>query len=216
MKTLIASALIICFVSIGAQAQIPSWKETFKQKKTQREYLAKQIVLLRLYLGYVRDGYNLVSRGWTTIEHIRNGEVNLHRDFFSSLKNVNPHIANSAKVIDVAAFQVFIVKELRATYNYCRTSAQFTPKEILYVYNVYQNMLFLTDANLSELIRITTSGEAEMSDQARIKGIDALYTDSLDKVAFTKEFSNDSRILAAARRHEAAQNAQLTNQYGLN
>lgn len=217
MKQLIIAVLFIsiCF-PLDLPAQVPSWKETFKQKKTQREYLAKQVALLQVYLGYVRNGYNIVSRGWTTIEHIRNGELNLHRDFFSSLKNVKPAIANSVKVIDIAAFQVFIVRELRATYNYCKRSPRFTPKEVLYVYNVYHNMLFLTDANLSELLRITTSGQADMNDQQRLSAIDALYTDSLDKVAFVKAFSNDSRVLAAMREHESIQNSMVASQYGLN
>lgn len=207
--------ILVAVVFTTGQAQSTLWKETFKQKKTQREYLAKQIALLQVYLGYVKDGYNIVSRGWTTVEHIRNGEVSLHRDFFSSLKKVNPHIANSVKVVDIIAFQTFIINELRRTWTYCRNNEQFTPKEVLYVYNVYHNMIFLSDANISELIRITSSGEAEMNDAARIQNIDALYKDSLDKMEFVQSFSNDTRLLGALRQQESSQNNMIGKQYGI-
>lgn len=213
-KTIITLILISAFFTTG-YAQSTLWKETFKQKKTQREYLAKQIALLQVYLGYVKDGYNIVSRGWTTVEHIRNGEVNLHRDFFSSLKNVNPHIANSVKVVDIIAFQTFIVNELRRTWAYCRSNEQFTAKEVLYVYNVYHNMIFLSDANISELIRITTSGESLMNDAARIQNIDALYEDSLDKIGFVRSFSSDTRLLGTLRQRESSQNRVIGKQYGI-
>ncbi len=214
MKT-ITILFISVVIGIGSYAQSPIWKETFRQKKTQREYLAKQIALLQLYLGYVKQGYEIVSKGWTTVENIRNGEVSLHRDFFSSLKNVNPHVTSSVKVIDIIAFQTFIVNELRRTWAWCRSNQQFTAKEVLYVYNVYHNMVMLTDANVSELIQITTSGNSEMNDADRVKKVDALYTDSLDKVAFVRSFSNDARMLGALRQHESYQNASMTKLYGI-
>ena len=202
-----------------ASAQATLWKETFQQKKTQKEYLLVQIANLQVYIGYVKQGYNIVNRGLTTIENIKNGDFNLHRDFFSSLKNVNPHITNSVKVADIIAFQVFLIKEMKKTYEFCRDNNDFTTQEIRHVYEVYHNMILLTDANLSELMRILnkkqsrTPIETEMQDGERIKSIDKLYDECHDQLSFVRAFGQDARLVGALRQHERYQIDVVGKQY---
>jgi hypothetical protein len=62
--------------------------------------------LSRLCKGRLRDS----GKGIRTIHNIREGDFNLHDGFFSSLKNVNPVIRRYAKVADIAAFQVRILR----------------------------------------------------------------------------------------------------------
>src|SRR5688572_15796366 len=134
--------VILIFLCLGEiQAQTPKLKEWIKQKKTQKEYLMSQIALFQLYLGYLKKGYDIANKGLNTIENIKNGDFNLHRDFFSSLKNVNPSIANSAKVADIIAFQLYIIQNLKRVNSFCQSSRQFTADEIYYVTKVYRNML---------------------------------------------------------------------------
>src|SRR3954469_10258998 len=109
MKTIL---LVIATVLLFQSADAQTWDEWFKQKKTQKKYLVQQIAALRVYLDYLKKGYAVVHNGLNTIEHIKNGNFNLDRDFFSSLKNVNPAIKNTAKVADIIAFQIFISREL--------------------------------------------------------------------------------------------------------
>lgn len=205
-------SLLFCLVSLDTQAQ--TWNEWFKQKETQREYLAKQIVLLRVYLGYLKRGYEIADKGLTTIHNIKNGDFNLHRDFFGSLKNVNPHIRNSAKVADIMAFQIYIIQNLKRVNNFCKTNEHFTPEEIRYVAAVYTNMLFLTDASISELLTIIRSNETEMKDDERLMRIDKLYDDMLDKHAFVKSFDNDVRLIAGEREREKRSVELTEKQYG--
>lgn len=215
--------ILIVFLLAGNTnlfAQSTLWKETFQQKKTQREYLLKQIAQLQIYIGYVKKGYEVVNRGLTTIENVKNGDFNLHRDFFSGLKNVNSHITSSVKVADIIAFQVFIVKELKKTYEFCRDSPQFTALEIRYIYEVYHNMILLTDANLSELMRILneqrsrTPVESQMEDSERMKAIEQLYAESYDQLAFVRSFGQEARFLGALRQHEKYQIDVVGKQYG--
>lgn len=130
-KVLILFAVCCAMSCTDATAQ--TWDEWFRQKKTQRRYLAKQIALLKVYLGYLKKGYEIADKGLTTIHNIKNGDFNLHRDFFGSLKNVNPHIRNSAKVADIIAFQIYIIQSIRQVNNFCKNNEQFTPEEIRYV-----------------------------------------------------------------------------------
>lgn len=208
--------LVIILIFIGAgvsQAEAQTFNEWFRQKKTQKQYLIKQIALLKIYLGYVKKGYEIVNYGLTTIGHIKEGDFNLHRDFFSRLKTVNPHIANSAKVADIIAYQVFIMEELKKVNNYCKSSEDFTPHEARYVTDVYTNMLLLTDVTVSDLLFIIRSGESEMKDDERLARIDKLYADSLEQFTFAKSFSSETHGLGAARAHDRLNTEQIKRQY---
>lgn len=216
--------MIICLQTahclLPAECSGQTWNEWFKQKKTQRKYLVKQIALLRVYLGYLKKGYEIADKGLTTIHNIKNGDFNLHRDFFGSLKNVNPHIANSAKVADIIAFQVYIVRDIRKVNSFCRNNQHFTPEEIRYVAAVYSNMLFLTDASISELLMIIRSNQTEsdsyrMKDDERLMRIDKLYEDMLDKHAFVQSFDNDVRLIASEREREQRNVEFLRKQYDM-
>jgi hypothetical protein len=187
-------------LTINAPAQ--TWNEWVNQKKTQKRYLVKQIALLRLYLGYVKKGYDIAEKGLTTIHHIKNGDFNLHRDFFGSLQLVNPHIANSAKVADIIAFQVYILRDLKRVNSFCKDNEHFTPEEIRYVAAVYSNMLIQCDTSISELLIIIRDHESTMKDDERLMRIGNLYDDMLDKHAFVQSFDHDVRIIAAERERE--------------
>ncbi|HRJ29776.1 MAG TPA: hypothetical protein PLV21_03850 [Cyclobacteriaceae bacterium] len=207
--------ILITGVILSTAAPAQTWNEWFKQKKTQKKYLVKQIALLRLYLGYLKKGYEIADKGLTTIHNIKNGDFNLHRDFFGSLKNVNPHIANSAKVADIIAFQVYIIQNMKRVNNFCRDNDHFTPEEIRYVTAVYSNMLFLCDVSVSELLMIIRSNETEMKDDERLKRIDTLYDDMLDKHAFVQSFDSDVRLIAKEREREQRSIELLRKQHDL-
>lgn len=202
-----------CLLPTECSAQ--NWDEWFRQKKTQRKYLVKQIALLQVYLGYLKKGYEIADKGLTTIHNIKNGDFNLHRDFFGSLKNVNPHIANSAKVADIIAFQVYVTRDMRNINNFCRNNNHFTPEEVRYVAAVYSNMLFLTDASISELLMIIRTNETEMKDDERLVRIDRLYEEMLDKHAFVQSFDNDVRMMAADRERQEREVESLRKQFDI-
>lgn len=205
--------IIVTGILLSTTSPAQTWDEWFKQKKTQKKYLAKQIVLLRLYLGYLKKGYEIADKGLTTIHNIKNGDFNLHRDFFGSLKNVNPHIKNSAKVADIIAFQVYIIQNIKRVNNFCKNNEYFTPEEIRYVAAVYSNMLFLCDSSISELLTIIRSNETEMKDDERLVRIDRLYDDMLDKHAFVQSFDSDVRLIARERERETRSVERMHKQY---
>ncbi|MBX2914553.1 MAG: hypothetical protein KF856_04665 [Cyclobacteriaceae bacterium] len=205
--------VIVTGILLSTTSPAQTWDEWFKQKKTQKKYLVKQIALLRVYLGYLKKGYEIADKGLTTIHNIKNGDFNLHRDFFGSLKNVNPHIKNTAKVADIIAFQVYIIQNIKRVNNFCKNNEYFTPEEIRYVAAVYSNMLFLCDASISELLTIIRSNETEMKDDERLVRIDRLYDDMLDKHAFVQSFDSDVRLIARERERETRSVERMHKQY---
>lgn len=192
---LIATVCLFAFNSLSAQTA----DEWLNQKATQKKYLLQQIAALQVYLGYAKKGYSIVTNGVNTIRSIKNGDLNLHRDFFNRLKNVNPAIRRYAKVADIIAYQVKIIKQTKNTIQQIKETKQFTEPELDYCKAVFDNLLDECMKTVEELILVTTSGNLEMKDDERLKRIDGLYADVQDKYSFACSFSEDMGLLAVQR-----------------
>ena len=174
---------------------------TQAQSKQIKLYL-QQIVANKALIEYIRKGYKIAQTGLTTISDIRNGEFNLHRDFFGSLKLVNPKIKNAAMVADIIAYEVKIIKTYQHSFRKIKESRQFTDKEIDYIYSAFSRLLDDTAVNLEELLILITAYQYQLSDDERIKRIDAVYAEMQSNYVFVQHFSNDALILAAQRMKE--------------
>lgn len=197
MKRILLLATVGLFAFHSSTAQTTD--EWLNQKATQKKYLLQQIAALQVYLGYAKKGYTIVTSGVNTIRNIKNGDYNLHRDFFSRLKNVNPAISRYVKVADIIAYQVKIIKQTKGTLQQIKETKQFAEAELDYCKQVFENLLDECIKTVEELILVTTSGELELKDDERLKRIDRLYADVQDKYSFTCAFSEDMGILAVQR-----------------
>lgn len=177
-------------------------EEWLNQKKTQEKYLKEQIAALQVYIGYAKTGYKIVNKGLTTVQNIKKGDFNLHRDVISSFKNVNPRIKDYAKVADIISYQLRIIKQTKEMLKGAREAGQFTANELDYCSMVIGNLLNSSLDNIEELITIITNGELSMKDNERIKRIDALYTDMQDKYSFVSSFSEEMGLLTVQRMRE--------------
>lgn len=176
-----------------------TFDEWANQQSTQKKYLLQQIAALKVYLSYAKKGYNIVTGGINTIRNIKNGDLNLHRDFFNRLQNVNPAIRRYTKVADIIAYQVKIIKQTKLVLQQIRETKQFTEAELNYCKQVFDTLLDQCIKTVEELILVTTSGELEMKDDERLKRIDGLYVDIQDKYSFACSFSEDMGLLAVQR-----------------
>lgn len=199
MKTIIPLLFVLVMSNISFSQTAAEWTQ---QKKTQRKYLLQQIVALQTYLGYVKKGYNIAHKGISTVQNIKNGEWNLHKDFFGSLSVVNPAIKKYAKVADIIAMQVRMVKQVRSLIQESKHRALLNPEEIDYVVKICEHLLSECLKNMEELIIIITSGELEMKDDERIKRIETIYATMQDKSVFLLSFGNSITMLAKQRIHE--------------
>lgn len=187
---------------VWSPASAQTWNEWFKQKKTQRRYLRKQIALFKVYLGYLKEGYEIADKGLTLIGDIKDGDFTLHKDYFGSLKKVNRYLANSAQVVDVFELQLQVIHGIREVNTFCQDNEYFTPEEIHYIARVYLNMLSLTGQSIDELLTIITSGESEMTDDERLQRVSELHADMQDKTAFVQCFAADVGMIAAERERQ--------------
>ena len=210
-KLIILITLVSCFYISHAQ----TWAEWFQQKQTQKKYLIEQIAALQVYLGYVKKGYEIASKGIHTISDIKNGEFNLHGTFFNSLKAVNPQIKNVAKVAAIITLQISIVQHFKSSIKTYHDSQQFNNDELDYIGKVYADLTVDCLEDIDQLIAVITDNTFQMTDDERIKQINIIYADMLDKNQFAQSFTNSAKLLAQQRTKEQNDISVAQNLYGL-
>jgi hypothetical protein len=198
-KLLLLSIVILIVQNLSAQ----TWAEWFRQKGTQKKYLLQQIAALQVYSGYVSKGYAIAKNGLNTIKDIKNGDFNLHNNYFTSLVTVNPKVKNYKKVAEIIAIQISIAKQSGTAIKNFRGNQHFNDAEINYLQNVFSNLLAECSKNLDELFNLITNGNLQMKDDERIRAIDRLYADMQDKQQFARSFCNSAAGLSVQRSNEA-------------
>jgi hypothetical protein len=203
MKKLLVLTLGLCLCISCANAQ--TWNEWFRQKKTQKKYLIQQIAALKVYLKYLKEGYDVAKKGLDMIGDIKDGNFNDHSTYFGSLRLANPSIKQSKKVALIATLQQQVMKEFSRLRNDCRTDGNLTGDELNYVDAVYSNMLIQCENAIAELNTIVTDNSSQLKDDERIERIDHIYDDMLDKRDFVQSFSNSTRMIMAQRSRESSE-----------
>ena len=192
--------IISLVLSSATNAQILA--EWTQQKKTQIQYLLDQIAANKVFIDYVEKGYAIAKLGLTTIQDIKSGDFDLHRDFFRSLEIVNPTIKGYVRVADIIACQVRIIKNINATIYGLKESEALSIDQLDHCKSIFEKLLEECMENVDELYLVITSGELKMSEIERIKRIDQIYTDIQANYYFCKSFSNECLVLAKQRLNE--------------
>ena len=201
---LLASVLI----SISCPAQRPG--EWLNQQNTQTKYLLQQIAAFQAYLGSVQKGYSVAHQGLTTIGYLKDGERQLHTDYFGSLQKVNPIIRNSPQVAAIISLQLKVVQTCQNTLQRVKRNGQLNPEESTYIQRVVANLLQDGAGNTEELLAVLTPNQWKMTDTERLQRIDALYEAMLEKLALAQQLANETKVLTIQR--QKAQNALKTSQ----
>lgn len=205
--------LLLMFTGTIGKAQ--TGDEWLRQKQTQKRYLLEQIAALKMYIGYIQKGYAIAQKGLNAISGIKNGDFDLHNDYFASLRTVNPKIRTYAKVGDMVALELRIVQIYKDTYKKIQWSDLFNAKEVNYTFNVFINLLNDCSTVISTLTTVLSDDQLQMKDEERLKRIDALYSRMQDQYTFAQSFAGEVKLLAVQRMKE--KNEVQTNRtlYGI-
>lgn len=161
--------------------------------------MLKQIALLEIHIGELKNAIDIARVGLTTISEIKKGEFNLHNIFFSSLQRVNPVVAKYSKIAEIIADQISIVSDFKALQKNLSGSNRVSSTELAYINAVFSFITNECEINLNALIDVTTDGSLEMTDDERVKRIDGICLDMKDKYAFTQSFIAHSDLLITER-----------------
>lgn len=184
-------------LTFGAEAQ--TLKEWFKQKKTQKEYLIKQIAALKVYLNYLKEGYDIAQKGLNMVGEIKGRNFSDHENHFGSLRIAKDNLGNASKIDLILGRQVAIMNEFRELKNVCRNNENLSEEEIHYVDLVYSNLLMECDKVMVALQTVVTDNAYQMTDDERIERIDAIYDDMNRKYVFTRTFCSSTKTLIMQR-----------------
>ncbi|TYR37411.1 hypothetical protein FXV77_05240 [Sphingobacterium phlebotomi] len=176
IKVSIVLLVLILFHAPTLHAQ--TFKEWFRQKKTQREYLAQQISALWAYGAQLEEGYNLVKDGTGAISRFAGGEFNLHNDFFDHLKQVNPELLKSSQAESIIKLHSEMERQRHNTWRRIGGSGLLTISEKENVRKLLDALARSSDNGLYEMELVVTPGILELTDDERIDRIDKIYKSS--------------------------------------
>lgn len=216
MKLRYAVISLIAWMAFCVQAfaQVPTWDETFEQKKTQTKYLTEQVAALKVYISELQKTYRIAKQGLDFIGNAAKGEFNLHDAFFTSLKQANPEVRNYVLVAEILMLQKQTLTTYKRTMRMLIDDGVFETSGQQYVDEVFQRLLAECGLILDELFNLTTSGRLELEDQQRLSRIDDLHRAMQQCYQFSESFSGD--VLRLSRNKKATlqeiENSRINNQ----
>ena len=170
---------------------------------------------LKSILQELYKGYEVVSNGYETVKNISKGNFSLHQIFLDGLLAVSPAVQNYKRVADIINNQVMILHEYKNAFSRFKQYGYFNVKEIDYIGKVYGNLFTASLKNLDELAIILTASKLRMSDEERLKSIDRINTDMLDKLTFLRHFNNNTSLLVVQRAKEHNDVTTIQSLYGI-
>lgn len=159
----------------------------------------QKLAQLRKILSNMYKGYEIVSKGYSAVKDISEGNFSLHETFLDKLLQVSPVIKEYKRVADIINCQQKILSGYTSAFSNFKSDGNFTAEEIGYLENVYSNLFDESLDNLNELLMIITAGSLRMTDDERIAAIDRIYLDINDKLNFLNVFNNNTGLLAIQR-----------------
>lgn len=170
---------------------------------------------MKQILSDMKTGYDIVSKGYSTVRDIAKGSFNLHEAFLDGLWLVSPTVRKYWKIPIIINDEVAIVKAYTSAFSRFKKADLFNPGEIQYISNVYSNLLNQSLKNISDLTTVITANQLRMSDAERLQIIDRIYTDMRNKVSFLGSFNNSTTILGLQRAKEQNDTKAMQQIYGL-
>lgn len=188
-----------------AQAQTingtPTFNEIFRQKKTQKKYLRKQIALLQTYCQFLKKGYEISQSGLNFIGQIKDGNFTDHQSYFASIAAVKPAIKHSA---DVSVSVDLLDKTNRNLHHILSGpyKEEFTSSEWQEVTMLCEE--FTAEATLirESLVQVISDGELQMTDDERLQRIGRLRKKAESIHRASREFFSTVQSLWRARAKE--------------
>lgn len=187
MKKLIV-IMIMCSMSVQLNAQ----SDEVQQLLLNIEKLAQ----FKKILKNMKNGYQIIFKGYTAVKDISQGNFNLHKTFLDGLMQVSPAVKKYKRIADIISYQLRISKEYKLAFNRFKEEKQFTVDEIDYLGKVYGNLFNESLKSLDELSMVITSGKLRMSDDERLQAIDKIYLAVEDQYSFLKDFTNNTNMLS--------------------
>ncbi|WP_439489153.1 hypothetical protein [Algoriphagus sp.] len=200
MKRLI---LIFYLASISLPSHAQTWNEWWKQKDTQKKYLAEQIVALKAYGAVLKEGYEVASKGLGLLHTIQNGDYIQHETYFNSFSAVNPQLKNHPQAKET----VVLYSKTRQLTLQIPTKLfaenSFTTSEEKTIRHVLQSIANDCDDILAELQTLLEKDQLNLSDSERISQLNQIHARMQEAHSYTLRFYRNCQNLSLFRQNES-------------
>jgi|GEM_PF-5222845 len=203
MKKMII-ALLALMVAITASAQ----------KQKQLKVMLEQVLKLKLQSKMIDQGNEDSQQGLDRIGDNKNGTYSEFKNYFTSLKNVNPNIRNDDHKERIRDLFYEIRRIFPPTIDRANNSGLFEFHEVQYFNKVYQRVQDDCRDILSALDLVTGNGNVEMTDDERIQQIEKLYNRMLEAYKFSKDFCTEIECRKVARQKSRDDSQMIRKLYG--
>ena len=164
----------------------------------------------------MKEGYEVVSKGYSTIRDISQSNFNLHEAFLDGLWLAGPTVRNYWKIPEIINNQIQLVKEYKSAFSDTKRSGMLNPDEILYLGRIYNNLFNQSIMSLDDLTLLLTAHQLRMSDDERLSGIDKIYADMQDRLQFLRSFNSRNSVLILQRTKTMNETKQMSKLYDVN
>ena len=191
-----------------------TWDEWFKQNKTQKEYLVKQISALKLYASYVAKGIRVANDGLKAIKTFKSGDLDLHTTFFKASSIVNQNTrkyGESHAIFNTHAKILVLQRKARDK----KVVEQLTSQEFAYIQKVFKDLVEASANNVDQMRLLLLDNNLQLKEDERIKKIDKISLDMEDKYLFARHFTSQLKLLAQSRVKEIRANEWIKVTYNL-
>lgn len=199
--------LTLGLLILAAPSYGQNWKEWFKQKKTQKEYLVQQIIALQAYMEVAKDGYQIVKTGWQTVEDITGGEFSLHRDFFARLDGISPVVTRYHGLSKVLEYQQYILYEVERGRTLFR-GMPLKPGQRQALETYYREMLRQSLKILTQTENTVKPFFYQMEDVERLRTIDHMHKDI--RRLYLQVKRHTSKLAFLSRQDDGSQRSSST------
>lgn len=176
--------LLLMMIAVVAHAQ--NFNEWFRQKKTQINYLQKQIIALQVFIELGQQGYAIYREGLDLIGDIKDGEFKLHKDYFASLSNVKRVVSQSAQLDEIIAW----AQQIRLFEQ--RVSEVDVGNATNSLRRLFTALAEKSSDQVGQLQLLITDGHYELKDEQRIEHISNVHSDMLRLYSFAKQTYQDA------------------------
>lgn len=207
--------LFLLFISIGVVAA--SYTRTFSQEQEIQQLLlnVEKLIQLKEILADMKQGYELLSEGYHTVQALTQGDFTLHDVFLKKLLDVNPAVRNYYKIGRIVMMQKEVLQHFRSGYAAFESSGQFSPDEIRHFRGTGEHLVRKSTEHIAALTSILTAETFRMSDAERLNAIDHLYDELSAALQFIRGYNNSSALLALQRFKEGKDIERLKSIHGI-
>jgi hypothetical protein len=211
---MITITTLLC-LGLAAGAPLSSRAQSVSDVTRQLVLDYQKLAGLKNILGQMYTGYAVLRKGYGAVKEVAQGNFRLHEAVLDGLYLVSPAVRKYPRVRDIINDQAALISEYKSASGTFNRDQHFSPGELAYIMNIYDNLVSQSLANLDDLSMIVTDRKLRMSDAERLAAIDRIYLESHNQLTYLRKFNDQAARVTWQRAQGTADKQGVKSMYGL-